>query len=531
MNRNEIHLIHEDTYINHINEKIQMYSMVRQLAHMVKNLPSNRGSRDLSKMAAIFEKRCDEMFKEWNIPGSYLIFGDEDDLEYLMNEELARPEAVGYVFCDEDCDECCPCGECCPCCEIDEEDEEKSVGYEQYINYRGYNESLSDKKYMGALSNTYNQLKTKKELNVVYFGGSVTYGYGSEDTNQDGSWRVRVGRWLSEKFSKVKINNYNCAIGDTGTKLGFYRLDRDVISKNPDLVFIEFSINDYYEGVDYITASSQFESIIRRLKEALPECDIVTILVTDRIEASVAITTENDKGELKSGDLHLQARAHEYISKKYNLSSIHVGRALADEINNAGKGNISDEVWSEYVKDSVHPLNKGYDIYYKVIEEFLTNSLFNGELDGCKIVKQELPNPINLQLLSGDVTFIDDCDVDFTAKNGATYSPKAEGISDRWKEGDYKGVINFPNGSTDTLMVKFKGTELVMVMKSGLSDSNAFEVSIDDGKTWTICNYNTKNPTTILEGLPEKEHTAIIRPAYSGDVSVDCFYSRSTSKK
>lgn len=126
MNRNEIYLIHEDTYINHINEKIQMYSMVRQLAHMVKNLPSNRGSRDLSKMAAIFEKRCDEMFKEWNIPGSYLIFGDEDDLEYLMNEELARPEAVGYVFCDEDCDECCPCGECCPCCEIDEEDEEKS---------------------------------------------------------------------------------------------------------------------------------------------------------------------------------------------------------------------------------------------------------------------------------------------------------------------------------------------------------------------------------------------------------------------
>ena len=71
-------------------------------------------------MAAIFEKRCDEMFKEWNIPGSYLIFGDEDDLEYLMNEELARPEAVGYVFCDEDCDECCPC------CEIDEDDEKES---------------------------------------------------------------------------------------------------------------------------------------------------------------------------------------------------------------------------------------------------------------------------------------------------------------------------------------------------------------------------------------------------------------------
>ena len=121
MNRENLYLIHEDTYLYHINEKVQMYSMLKQLIHRVKNLPSNRGSKDLTRMAAFFERHSEEMFKEWNIPGSYLILGDEADLEHLMNEELACPEDVGYVFCEENCDECCPCGECCPCCEDDED--------------------------------------------------------------------------------------------------------------------------------------------------------------------------------------------------------------------------------------------------------------------------------------------------------------------------------------------------------------------------------------------------------------------------
>lgn len=195
------------------------------------------------------------------------------------------------------------------------ENKEEPEGYANYINYRGYNESLSDKKYAGALSNTYKKLSTKKEFNVVYFGGSVTYGYGSEDSDQKGSWRVRVGEWLATTFPKVKINNINRAIGDTGTNLGLFRLSKDVIAQKPDLLFIEFSINDYYEDLDYISSSTQFETIIRTVKEALPQCDIVTILVTDRNEAPAARTTTTETGELKAGELHLQAKAHEYISK------------------------------------------------------------------------------------------------------------------------------------------------------------------------------------------------------------------------
>ena len=106
MNCENLFLIHKDTYIDHINEKIRLYSMVRQLASMVKVLPSNRGSAALNRLATTLDKESEEMFKSWGIPGSYLLFGNSDDLTSVMLDELLTPEAAGYVHCGGDCKEC-----------------------------------------------------------------------------------------------------------------------------------------------------------------------------------------------------------------------------------------------------------------------------------------------------------------------------------------------------------------------------------------------------------------------------------------
>ena len=107
MNCENLFLIHEDTYIDHINEKIRLYSMVQQLASMVKALPSNRGSAALTRLATTLDKESEEMFKSRGIPGSYLLFGNSDDLTVVMLDELLTPEAAGYVHCGGDCKECC----------------------------------------------------------------------------------------------------------------------------------------------------------------------------------------------------------------------------------------------------------------------------------------------------------------------------------------------------------------------------------------------------------------------------------------
>lgn len=68
MNHEEMYLISEEHLYQHINEKVRLYSMVKQLSRMVSRLPANRGSKELSEMAATFTKRSEEMFKSWGHP-------------------------------------------------------------------------------------------------------------------------------------------------------------------------------------------------------------------------------------------------------------------------------------------------------------------------------------------------------------------------------------------------------------------------------------------------------------------------------
>jgi lysophospholipase L1-like esterase len=99
--------------------------------------------------------------------------------------------------------------------------------------------------YRTPLVNTYKKLTQDKKLNIVYFGGSVTAGYGSTDKEKY-SWRALSAKWFRENFPEANIRDVNTAIGESGTFLGVYRLERDILSQAPDLLFIEYAINDFF---------------------------------------------------------------------------------------------------------------------------------------------------------------------------------------------------------------------------------------------------------------------------------------------
>ena len=120
---NEHYLIHKDDYVKHINEKVMLYSFVKQLAHHVTKMKMTPVNEHICKMAKHFYIEADKMFDSWGIPGSYLVFGDESDLAELMENELIAPEDAGYYPCDDECDDFCPCN-CKICCEAEDEYEE-----------------------------------------------------------------------------------------------------------------------------------------------------------------------------------------------------------------------------------------------------------------------------------------------------------------------------------------------------------------------------------------------------------------------
>jgi hypothetical protein len=111
MENERMYLISEDTYRKHIDEKVHLYSLLRQLAFCAEKVSSPLDAEHLEETAILYGRTAEEMFENWNIPGRYLVYGDTDDLRPLMELELEpvdMAEDIDIIFDMEDapCDSC-----------------------------------------------------------------------------------------------------------------------------------------------------------------------------------------------------------------------------------------------------------------------------------------------------------------------------------------------------------------------------------------------------------------------------------------
>ncbi len=329
-----------------------------------------------------------------------------------------------------------------------------------------------------------------------YFGGSLTAGTGAPSK----CWRVKVGNWLKTNFPKAQINNINRAVGESGTYLGTYRVQRDVIAAKPDLLFIEYSINDYYYNSSYDDAHRQFETIVREVKEALPTCDIVTVLVTNKALMD----------DTKAGTLHTQAQAHEDISKIYNIPSINVGRALADTVQTVDK-------WSDYATDTVHLNEKGYDVYFSCIEEYLSNSLLCIK-PATNMLEDILPAVVSDRLFDGNRQLIEMSQSLLTASEALGGSGFICSNSGFWGGSDafmqtYTSYVSSTNKDS-VFAFKFNGTECAIFASffNGTKYTTKRDIMVSvDGGTYKSMQLASHNPTIIVQGLASGEHTVKIK--------------------
>ena len=217
---------------------------------------------------------------------------------------------------------------------------------------RTYNEGDGE---TWTLANTYNCLNTKKQFNVAYIGGSVTVGSGSSKGN---SWRELTTSWLKSSYPQATVNEIYAAFGGTGSMWGLFRLEEDVLAYNPDLVFIEFCINDGYEFFSETESAAFADAMIRKINEHNAETDIVLVFTTD--EGYVGKDFANKRGYRK-------------VAEYYGVPYIDVGDALAKEMQQ--KVNR----WRYSVRDWAHPNDNGYRVYYNEVERCLEQWLSNAK--------------------------------------------------------------------------------------------------------------------------------------------------------
>jgi lysophospholipase L1-like esterase len=144
------------------------------------------------------------------------------------------------------------------------------------------------------------------DVRVAYLGGSITAQAG---------WRPRSLALFQKTWPRARFSEINAAIG--GTDLGVFRLARDVLDHAPDLLFVEFAVNDGPASREQILRC--MEGIVRQTWRARPACDVCFVYTI----------TETLVGPLLEGKLPQAAAAMEEVADRYDVPSIHLGLEVA----------------------------------------------------------------------------------------------------------------------------------------------------------------------------------------------------------
>ena len=124
------------------------------------------------------------------------------------------------------------------------------TAYGQIISNNSMPDAL---KIRNGLPNFFAKAMNGDSVTVAYFGGSITA--------QNG-WRTTSLDWFKTRFPKARFTEINAAIGGTGSDFGVFRLKDHVLKFKPDLVFVEFAVNDGNASSEKIIRS--MEGIVRQ---------------------------------------------------------------------------------------------------------------------------------------------------------------------------------------------------------------------------------------------------------------------------
>lgn len=126
------------------------------------------------------------------------------------------------------------------------------------------NKSILSTGTNGRLEKVIEKLKNNEDVTIAMIGGSVTEGAGA--TSFAGAYGEQFIFNLQETYPQAPIHYYNAGLGGTPSTLGLMRYERDVtevIGSNPDLVIVEFAVNDWEEP----TNSRAYEALVRTILE------------------------------------------------------------------------------------------------------------------------------------------------------------------------------------------------------------------------------------------------------------------------
>ena len=186
------------------------------------------------------------------------------------------------------------------------------------------------------LPNLRTKLAAHAPVTVAFLGGSITKNAG------EGGFVSEVAAWIEAQSGGVHVETINAGIGNTGSDLGAERIDADVLSHRPDVLFVEFAVNDSDRE-----CTADMEQIVRKARTANPRADVVFLYAV----------MDWTLPRLEAGKFPQSVIRHEKVAAHYGIPTVALGYEAARKIR------LGEWTWKNFSNDACHPTADGYASY------------------------------------------------------------------------------------------------------------------------------------------------------------------------
>lgn len=323
-----------------------------------------------------------------------------------------------------------------------------------------------------------------EDITVAFLGGSITQGCNA--TYYQKCYVELVAEWFREKFRTVNVKHINAGVGATGSLIGVHRADMQVLSKNPDIVFVDAAVNDN----DEYFCKLSYESEIRKLLSS--PCKPAVI--------EVFMTMENG---VNYQDYEIQ------IGKQYNVPMISFRNVAKDIIEK------NDLKWSALLTDEVHPNNDGHRIIADLLTDFIEKVYEEDYKPGKEIIITD--KTLETQCVFGDKyingRIANNKDLIPSEIEGFKQCPEGfQVFQNGWK-------FESDSNKTGRLVLEVEGKNIILLYKKVISeDGGKFAIRINDGESRILDTYfkDGWGDKTVTEILEEND----VKKKYKIDIEV-----------
>ena len=321
-----------------------------------------------------------------------------------------------------------------------------------------------------------------EEVTLAYIGGSITEGTGATKSLNFTDCYARVSaEAFAERYGKdggENVHFVNAGIGSTPSSLGAIRYKRDVLDKittgnHPDILFIEFAVNDYDDCRD------AYEGLIRRaLKSG---------------SAVVLVFSVFDYNWNKQGD-YIPFGTH------YDLPMVSVKDAIQDY---AITGGFESDFAAWYFDDMYHPSSDGHKLMADCIMYMMYQiELEDADEDNIGDINEFAPKrtaayeDIKMIDASVDISKVDA----ISALNIGGFSASDKNVHNQiYTDKDGKNISTFPytwmhttsSGSDSFKMTLNCQTMMVVFKLSSSTATGVAELYVDGEKKTTMSGYDS----------------------------------------